>query len=94
MKKTDGERGDGAVRVERKGPVVTVDLHGFTVQDARFRLEHLLDFLPAGVGEVRVIHGYNRGQALRDMVRNDLRHPRVAARLPALNPGETRLLLK
>lgn len=81
------------MNVEKKGNTVEVDLHGLTVQDAKFRLEHFLSNVPAGVTEVRVIHGSNRGQALRDMVRLRLRHPRIAAKLLTLNPGETRLLL-
>ncbi len=82
------------MKVERNGNTVTVDLHGLTAEDARFRLCHLLDSLPAEVREVRVIHGCNRGQALLSMVREDLRHPRISDVLPALNPGETRLLLR
>jgi DNA-nicking Smr family endonuclease len=82
------------VRVEQNGASVTVDLHGLTAEDARCRLSHLIDGLPAQVREVRVIHGCNHGQALLEMVRGDFRHARVSAKLPALNPGETRLLLK
>ena len=44
--------------------------------------------------ELRVIHGYQRGTALRDMLRSGFSHPRVKAVLPSLNPGETRLVLK
>lgn len=82
------------LNVEKKGTTVEVDLHGLTVEDAKFRLEHFLSHVPAGVTEVRVIHGCNRGQALRDMVRLRLRHPRIASKLLTLNPGETRLLLE
>lgn len=81
------------MHVEKRGTTMEVDLHGLNVEDARQRLEHLLSGLPENITEVRVIHGYNRGQALRDMVRR-LNHPRVASRLPALNAGETRLILK
>jgi DNA-nicking Smr family endonuclease len=73
--------------------MVEIDLHGLTVADAKYRLEHFLSHVPAGVDEVRVIHGCNQGQALRDMVRLRLKHPRIAAKLLTLNPGETRLLL-
>jgi DNA-nicking Smr family endonuclease len=85
--------GRNTVNVERKGQIMEIDLHGLTVEDAKFRLEHFLSNVPAGVTEVRVIHGSNRGQALRDMVRLRLRHPRIASKLLTLNPGETRLLL-
>ncbi len=82
------------MQVIRDRDTVTVDLHGLRTEDARFRLEHLLSGLPAEVREVRVIHGCNHGTALLSMVRDNLHHPRIAAKLPALNPGETRLLLK
>ena len=82
------------MHVEKKGGCMEVDLHGLTEQDAKTRLEHLLSAAPTGVTEVRVIHGYNGGQALRDMVRLRLKHPRIEAKLLTLNPGETRLLLR
>lgn len=71
-----------------------VDIHGLTAEEAKRRLEHLLNTAPKNVTEIRVIHGYNGGQVLRDMVRHRLKHPRIAAKLVCLNPGETRLLLK
>ncbi|QAT51371.1 DNA mismatch repair protein MutS [Caproiciproducens sp. NJN-50] len=73
--------------------MLEVDLHGLTAEDAKRRLEHLLSSAGPEVKEVRVIHGYNSGQALRDMVRLRLKHPRIASKLVTLNPGETRLLL-
>ena len=82
------------MHVEKKGSCVEIDLHGLTEEDAKARLEHFLSAAPAGVTEVRVIHGYRGGQALRDMVRLRLKHPRIAAKLLTLNPGETRLLLR
>jgi DNA-nicking Smr family endonuclease len=85
---------NGSMRVEKGKDVVKVDLHGLTVADAKYRLEHFLSNLPAGVKEVYVIHGCNHGQALRDMVRYKLKHPRIASKLLTLNPGETRLIIK
>lgn len=82
------------MKVEKTGHTVEVDLHGLTEQDARCRLEHLLSNVSPDVTEVRVIHGYNGGQVLRDMVRLKLRHPRIAAKLVGLNQGETRLLVR
>lgn len=78
----------------KENSVLEVDLHGLTAEDAKRRLEHLLSNAGPEIEEVRVIHGYNSGQALRDMVRVRLKHPRIASKLVTLNPGETRLLLK
>ena len=73
---------------------IEIDLHGLMRDDAEYRLRHLLTNAGKDVKEVVVIHGYSRGTALRDLVRQDLTHPRIAAKLPTLNEGNTRLLLK
>jgi len=73
---------------------MSVDLHGVYLENARELLLNWLDHAPPGVTELRVIHGSNRGTVLRDMVRRELSHPKIKAKLPTLNPGETRLLLK
>lgn len=70
------------------------DIHGMTAREAKRALEQLLSHAGKDVTEIRVIHGYHNGQALRDMVRLRLKHPRISAKLVCLNPGETRLLLK
>lgn len=81
------------MHVEKTKTVMEVDIHGLTAEDAKHRLEHLLSGAAPGIEEVRVIHGYNGGQVLRDMVRLRLKHPRIRSKLVCLNPGETRLLL-
>ncbi len=82
------------MRFKRDGSIMTVDLHGVYLENAKDLLLNWLDHVPAGVSELRVIHGSNRGTVLRDMVREDLSHPRIQAKLSTLNPGETRLILK
>lgn len=82
------------MHVSKTKSAMEVDLHGLTVEDAKRRLEHLLSHAGPEIREIRVIHGYNGGQALRDMVRVRLKHPRIATKLVTLNPGETRILLR
>ena len=82
------------MRFQRQGSLATVDLHGVYERDARDLLAGWLNTAPAEVTELRVIHGYQNGTALRDMLRSGFSHPRVKAVLPSLNPGETRLVLK
>ena len=79
---------------QRRGNVMEVNLHGLTAPDAKRQLEQRLSRIDAGVTERVVIHGYNNGQVLRDMVRKQLKHPRIQAKLLSLNPGQTRILLK
>jgi len=73
---------------------MSVDLHGLYEADAEYLLLNWLDHVPSGITELRVIHGSNRGTVLRSMVRDRLDHPKIKAKLPTLNPGETRLVLK
>ncbi len=73
---------------------MTADLHGLYEADARELLLNWLDHAPAGIKELRVIHGSNQGTVLKEMVRQGLHHPKIKAVLPTLNPGETRLLLR
>ena len=82
------------MRFKLQGAVATADLHGLYQQDAKAILTGWLNTAPNTLTELRVIHGYQNGTALRDMIRQDFSHPRVKAILPSLNPGETRLLLQ
>ena len=82
------------MKVQKTGAVVEVDIHGLRAEDAEYRLRHLIDNAGSDVTEIVVIHGYNRGQTLRDMVWNTLSHPRIQTRLKSLNEGKSRILLK
>lgn len=79
---------------KKHGAVMEVDIHGLTCDDARRQLEQFLSRASASITEVVVIHGYRGGQTLQSMVRNQLKHPRIASKLISLNSGQTRLLLK
>ena len=82
------------MRFHIQGTVATADLHWVYERDARDILTGWLNTAPRTVTELRVIHGYQRGTTLRDMIRSDFSHPRLKTILPSLNPGETRLVLK
>lgn len=83
------------MRFRRTGEgILTVDLHGMYLADAQSLLLNWLDHAGPEVKELRVIHGSNQGTVLKELVRSGLKHPRISAVLPTLNPGETRLLLK
>lgn len=78
----------------KTGSCIEVNIHGMTSREAKRALEQLLSRAGKDVTEIKVIHGYNSGQVLRNMVRKELKHPRISAKLISLNPGETRILLK
>jgi len=73
--------------------IMEVDIHRFYVLEAKNYLERLLVNIPFEIKEVKVIHGWRRGTALRDMVRNELQNSRIKRRFISLNPGVTSLIL-
>jgi DNA-nicking Smr family endonuclease len=76
------------------GFIMTVDLHGMTVNEARAELTRVLKTCPAHITEIDVIHGYTKGQALQSFVRKDFSHPRVERKILTMNNGSTTLILK
>ena len=74
--------------------IVEVDLHGFTVCQAQVAIDAALR-RSKNVYRIRLIHGYNRGTALRDMIRNRYsKHPKVIRLEFGMNQGETDLVLR
>ncbi len=79
----------------RKGSVIQVDIHGMTADEAYHDLIRLLDRVGKDIREIHVIHGYRRGDALKNMVQNKLHHPKISYKCPSLlNEGETKIYLK
>lgn len=75
------------------GRTITIDLHGLQKAEAKAKLQQLLKSCPKDVGEIEVIHGCHGGQALQKMVRQELKHPRIARKSIGLNGGATTLIL-
>lgn len=75
--------------------VVELDIHGMTKYQAKLRIDSLLKNIKSNVYRIRIIHGYNSGTELKDMVRKDYRkHPRVIRVEFGLNQGITELILR
>lgn len=74
--------------------ILNVDLHGYTVLQAKTAIDAQLRRAKAGTYRIRLIHGYHGGTALRDMIRRDYRkHPKIL-RLEFGSNGETDLVLR
>lgn len=72
-----------------------LDLHGMNICQARAAVDAALRRAKGGTYRIRVIHGFSRGTALRDMVRREYaRHPKVLRLEIGLNPGEADLVLR
>ena len=81
--------------MERKfGWTLEVDIHGMRAAEAKRQLELLLGRVGKDIRESVVIHGYHGGKILQDMVRSELKHPRIQRKLLSLNSGQTTLVLK
>lgn len=71
-----------------------IDMHGKNKYQAKIALDSALRKARKGVYRIRVVHGYNLGTEIRDMVRGEyINHPRVL-RLEHLSDGETVLVLR
>ena len=78
---------------KKVGFTLEVDIHGMRVREAKEQLERLLARCGSDVHEIVVVHGYHGGRALQDMVRNELRSPKIKQKILSMNNGQTSLLL-
>ena len=76
-------------------PIITVDLHGMRREEAGKVIERALSGADNGVYQIKLIHGYNRGTNLRDMILDEFRYHRKILRIePGENRGITILVLR
>ena len=91
---TDDER--NRVKVNCSGPEtsLSVDVHKMSRIECMTFLKNLIALF-RGSFSVTVIHGYNNGTAIRDMVRNEKISPKVTSiRWDTHNDGVTRLCVR
>lgn len=75
--------------------VLELDLHGCTVYQAEIAIDAALRRAKAGTYRIRLIHGYQGGTALRNMIRTKYRsHPKVLRLEMGMNQGQTDLILR
>ena len=75
--------------------IVSLDIHGLTKIQARALIDSRLKKASPSVYRMVIIHVYNGGTELRDMVRSEYRrHPKVKRIEIGLNGGETTLVLR
>ena len=74
--------------------IAEIDVHGMTRGQARAAIDSALK-KASGAYRLRVIHGYNSGVSLRDMIRSEYKkHPKVLRIEIGLNAGMTELVLR
>ena len=75
-------------------PVVTVDLHGRNLYQAKVAADAALRRAGSGVYRIRFIHGHHAGTAIRDMLRNEYASAPGVLRITAVSDGITEFVLK
>ncbi len=80
--------------VKKIGHNLEADIHGMTVLEAKKELEKLISRCDKSTHEIDVIHGCHGGTALLNLVRKDLKHPRLVKKILSLNNGMTTLVIK
>lgn len=77
------------------GRLLTLDLHGCTVEQARKKLSHAIAALSPQYEGIYVIHGSNNGTSLLNYIRNGVKSPKIDYITPSLtNPGATTIYIK
>ena len=76
-------------------PFITIDLHGMNVSDAEAAVEKALSSAGQGTYQIRLVHGFNRGTGIRDMIYREFRYDgRIVRIAPGDNQGITVLILR
>ncbi len=70
-----------------------VDVHGLKVKEAKRLLKNLMVLNLEGY-DICVIHGFNHGTAIKEMISAALYHPRNVAKKTGSNPGRTLLKME
>lgn len=74
------------------GGVIEIDLHGKNEYQAKITIDAELRRAKAGTYRLRIVHGYNSGTVLRDMVRRE--YAGRVLRVVPLDQGRTDLVLR
>ena len=75
--------------------ICEIDIHNLNQHQARVRIESQLRRADRAVYILRIIHGYNQGTALKDMVRAEFGgNPKVRRIAAGSNTGVTAVILR
>ena len=76
-------------------PIITIDLHGLFQDEAIKVIDKELKKADNSTYQIKLIHGYNRGTSLKDLIMDEYRyHPKVIRIKPGDNLGTTILVLR
>ena len=72
---------------------MTIDLHNMNMLEAWSYIDNCVNFAPSNIKEIVVIHGYNSGKNILNMVRKEYKNNKVLRKYLSLNNGITSLIL-
>lgn len=76
-------------------PIITIDLHGLFRDEAIKVIDKALKQADDSTYQIKLIHGYNRGTSLKNMIIDEYKyHPKVLRIKPGDNLGTTILVLR
>ena len=76
-------------------PIISIDLHGMFREDAIKTIDKALRSADSSTYQIKLIHGFNRGTSLKNMIMEEYRyHPKVLRVQPGDNLGTTILVLR
>lgn len=81
----------------RQTPIIEIDVHGMTVNQAIARIEEQIRKANASTYRIRVIHGFNRGNNIQRGIYREIGYglnPKVLRIVGGDNPGITELILR
>ena len=81
------------IRVNEAGSLdIVLDVHGMTVHAARQLIMNIVNIMQNTPMDLGIIHGYNHGTAIKDMLAAENFNGRLSERsCPKRNPGLTNL---
>jgi len=76
-------------------PIIDIDLHGMFRDEAIKAIDKALKSADSGTYQIRLVHGYNHGTSLKNMIIDEYRYqPKVLRVKPGDNLGTTVLVLR
>lgn len=75
--------------------IMKIDLHNLKEEEAMLEIDRALDYADSSTYQIQLIHGFNRGTHLKDMIMREYRHHRKVKKVqPGSNLGITVLVLR
>lgn len=80
-----------------QSPYIDIDVHGMTADQAIEKIESIIKKATSSTYRIRVIHGFNRGNAIQRAIYREIGYglnPKVLRIVGGDNPGVTELVLR